>query len=267
MRLTLLLVYTFTSVWVYSQQAKNPKPVAGSNDHLIMSVVWYQQSAEMRAVYYQCYNYARMMFDQKMAELRELERGPKAVIVDIDETVLDNSPFEAKCIETGQSYSKEFWKEWTSKSEAKALPGSVEFLNHVAENQVEVFYISNRYEDEREVTINNLKMNGFPFADEKHLLLRREASDKTDRRTYIASQYRILLLVGDQLSDFDAIFDKRDDDAGFLLVDKNQEKFGPEFIILPNPMYGDWERYIYRNTEKPDYKQKINLLKKSLKSF
>ncbi|HBF87730.1 MAG TPA: 5'-nucleotidase, lipoprotein e(P4) family [Bacteroidales bacterium] len=234
-------------------------------EHLLMSTVWFQQSAEMKALYHQCYNWATVMLDKYLENIDTTKKA--CVIVDIDETVLDNSPFEAKCIETGKGYSSETWKEWTDQAKAKALPGALEFLNYAKEKGVETIYISNRKLNELEKTRKNLSDLGFPFIDDAHMLFKDSVNSKKDRRIAIGKEYQILLLIGDQLTDFTEIFEKRDSTLGFDLVEQYKNEFGDRFILLPNPMYGEWEGAIYGNDFKISDALKAEKRRKILKSF
>lgn len=234
------------------------------NQQLTLATVWYQKSAEMRALYHQCYNWAKIALDQNIAKADK--KSKKAVIVDIDETILDNSPFEVKCIETGKGYTKKTWQEWTAKGKAKALPGAVDFLNYAKSKGAEIFYISNRRVEETDITIKNLIAKKCPFADKKHVILRSETSDKTKRRASVKKDYEIVLLVGDNLTDYSQIFGERGKDLGFNIVKKHSKDFGTKFIMLPNPMYGEWEGAIYDNNYKLSPKQKLEKRKQILDS-
>lgn len=232
-------------------------------EHLVMATLWYQKSAEMRAMYYQCYNWAKRLLDEKLQNNKDSRK--KAIIVDIDETLLDNSPFEVKCIETGKGYSFESWKNWSDKANAEALPGAVEFLNYVKEKNVEVFYISNRKTIEIETTAENLKKHNFPFVDDKHLIFRNSDNSKKSRRDSLRVNYEFLLLIGDNLTDFSELYENRNSKLAIDLVDSNKTDFGDIFIMLPNPMYGEWETAIYNNDNKisdsaKDSLRKINLI-------
>ncbi len=236
-----------------------------TNEHLLMSTVWFQKSAEMRAIYYQSYNWAKMIVDKKLSQLNKKQK--KAVVLDIDETVLDNSPFEVKCIETDKGYSKKTWNEWAQLSEAKALPGAVNFTNYVKNKGVDVFYISNRSKDELAVTMKNMKKLNFPCVDSSHFLLKTTTSSKKQRRAIVAKKYKIILLIGDNLTDYSEIYENRNEKLGFDIVDKNKADFGTKFIILPNPMYGEWENAIYGNTHKLSKELKNKKLKNCLLSY
>ena len=222
------------------------KTMAPDSEQMTMSTLWYQHAAEMRAIYYQSFNLAELRVKQTMENYSG--QKPPAVVVDIDETMLDNSPSEAKNILEGERYSKERWYDWTSKAAAKPLPGSLHFSQMLEEHGVELFYISNRSVNEMEATINNLKKYGFPNADPDHVFLKTNTSNKTERRNKVASSHEIILLIGDNLGDFSEIFDQRDDQYGKTDVDKQKDKFGTKFIVLPNPMYGTWTSALLGST-------------------
>ncbi len=220
-----------------NQQQQNLARQEENNDRLLQAVLWYQKSAENRAIYYQNYNFAKKIVSEHLDKNHD---KPLAVITDIDETVLDNSPFEVELIRTGQKYSYDLWKKWTDKAEAKALPGAVEFSRFLKNNGVELFYISNRRIGELIPTVENLKKEGFAFADTNHVLLKTNTSDKTMRRNKILQNYEVILFLGDNLRDFDEIFKDRTDSLGFKTVDDYKDLFGKKFIVFPNPMYGEW---------------------------
>jgi 5'-nucleotidase (lipoprotein e(P4) family) len=235
------------------------------SEHLVMATFWYQRSGEMRALYYQGYNLARIALDKKLVKIKKNKKY--AVVVDIDETLLDNSPFEAKCIETGTNYTSESWKAWSNLAKAKALPGAVDFLNYAKSKGVEVFYISNRKIDEKEGTAKNLLNENFPYIDDLHFILKTDVNSKESRRQKLAKEYEILLLIGDNLADFDQIFENRALNNSFKAVEDNRGKFGDTFIILPNPMYGDWERPIFEGTTGLSDSAKIQRRKELLESY
>ena len=226
-----------------------------------MATIWYQKASELKAIYYQSFNWAKKRID---ASAQEATDTKKAVVVDIDETMLDNSPFEGRAIETGKGYSKDTWKDWCDQIDAKALPGAVEFSKYAELNMVEVFYVSNRSIDHFDVTLKNLQKEGFAFADSSHLLLKTNTSDKTERRNLIKENYEIVLLIGDNMGDFSDIFEDRSKNYGFDEVEKNKDAFGEIFIVLPNPMYGGWEKEVLDNKTGLSSQEKYDLRRSKL---
>ena len=236
-----------------------------SSDYLLMATLWYQKSAEMRAIYYQTYNFAKTILLNKLPYADTLKR--KAVVVDIDETVLDNSPFEAHCITSNTKYSKKEWEAWVNKASAKALPGAVDFLNYAKYKDVETFYISNRRINLKVKTMENLKNLGFPFVDDEHIILRDSVGTKRYRRAKVLKNYDVLLYIGDNLTDFSEIYENRDSLLAKNIVDKNINTFGKDFLILPNPMYGEWEKPVFNNNMKMSDEKKDSLRKAMLDSY
>lgn len=221
---------------------------APDSEQMVMATLWYQVSAEARALYYQAFNLAELRVREALDTLpADL---PKIVITDIDETILDNSPSEALNILEGARFSPDRWMAWTEKREAAPLPGSLQFAEFLESSGVELYYISNRSEAELEATLDNLKKWGFPFADEDHVLLKKESSDKTSRQDQAASGKHVILLLGDNLADFTGLFDKRGEDFAFGLTDSLRNEFGKKWIVLPNPMYGNWTKALTRSGEK-----------------
>jgi 5'-nucleotidase (lipoprotein e(P4) family) len=230
------------------------------NEELIFSVLWQKTSAEYRALAYQAYNLAEMRLKETLSKPSS---KPLAVVVDLDETVLDNSDFEALVILEGKNYYNDFM-EWVESGEAKTVPGSKGFLDLAHDSQVEVFYISNRDEKFRDGTLKLLQKLELPNADNEHILLRDGNSDKQPRRDLVALKYEIVLFIGDNLIDFTDVFRKKTIEERFTSVDSLQAEFGKKFIILPNPMYGEWEKTIYGGTRKIPDEQKEDLRIKAL---
>lgn len=240
------------------------KSTVENQDQLILSVLWYQKSAEMHALYIQGYNIAGKSLNEKLKN--SPKSSPNAVIMDIDETILNNSPSEVYQILNKKPYSDDLWKKWVNEASAEPCPGALKFTKLADSLNVEVFYVTNRESPEEYApTIQNLKKFGFPFADTLHLVLKNNGiGSKEARRLAIAKDHEILILVGDNLADFDVVFDKRGDDLGFGAVSKNAAKFGTDYIILPNPMYGSWINAAINNQEGKSTREKIF---KVLKSF
>jgi len=234
------------------------------NEQLVMGTLWYQTSAEMRAISYQAFNMARLIFDIDLE--KETSGKKRAVVVDVDETVLDNSPYETGVIGQDHGYPTG-WGEWINDAKAEALPGAVEFLNYVVEKGADVFYVSNRKVRFKEATMKNLKALGFPQVMDMHVLLREDTSDKEPRRQKVRENNRIVLLMGDNLNDFHSIFRKKGVDERLAAVDGLKEEFGKKFIVLPNPMYGEWEGAVYNYNWKMSPEEKSEARKSSLTTW
>ncbi len=216
---------------------EEPSAVAALSQQNVNAALYQNASAEVAWLQEQGYAFARIKLDANLALPDTL---PPAVIVDVDETVLDNSPYELECILAGRTYEPETWKAWTARAEAKPLPGALEFLNHAVQRGCEVFYITNRDADEKGVTIANLSALGFPQADSLHVMTMEGTSDKTDRRASVRRQHRVVLLVGDQLTDYDQFLKDRSAEGGFPTMYRMAEDLERYFILLPNSVYGYW---------------------------
>lgn len=226
------------------------------------AVLWQQTSGEYRALAFQAYNFARLSLKEALWE--QANSKPNCVIVDADETVLDNSVFQGHEIKKGVSFELTDWTKWTAMAAADTVPGALAFLKFAASKNVEVFYVTNRDQADYEGTLKNLQKFGFPNADATHLLVKTIASsDKEPRRQKILERYNVLLLCGDNLSDFSNVFYREGKDTK-QEVDALQHLFGTKFIVLPNPMYGDWEKPLYKGdklSEADKGKQRLERLK------
>ncbi|TNE95156.1 MAG: 5'-nucleotidase, lipoprotein e(P4) family [Deltaproteobacteria bacterium] len=213
-----------------------------SQEYLLASTLWMQNAAEVRALTYQAYNIARLRLDHDLKYNKSKKK--RAIVVDADETVIDNSPYQARNILTNESYTSENWNKWVQEAQADAVPGAVEFLSYAASKGVEVFYITNRKVNGFEATYINLKNLGFPVK-KKNMMLRTDGNSKTERRAKVLENHRIVLLMGDTLADFSEIFEHKSSVDRKKLADEYRQEFGRKFIVLPNPMYGDWEQALY----------------------
>lgn len=231
---------------------------------LLQSTLYHQTAAEMRALAYQAFNIARIQVDERLEDASGKEN--LAVILDLDETVLDNSPFEAKLILENASYPR-YWAEWIMQEDAKAIPGALGFLNYADKNGIELFYVSNRHDSLRKHTITNLKKLGFPQANDDHLLLKTTTSGKEKRREKVAANHNIILLLGDNLNDFSEAFEAGSVDERYAATDSLRNAFGKRFIVLPNAMYGEWEGAAIDYNYGASKKEKLNRKLERLRSF
>lgn len=253
MKIRVLFVLLGASLLVSCVEKSKEGKSKNSQDHLIYATIWFQRSPEMKALYYQGYNLARMRLTEF---IKHKTAKPKAVVVDIDETMLDNSPFEVQEIIENCGYTPEMWKKWTSMAKAKALPGAVEFTHFCDSLGVEVIYISNRRVDEIDATVKNLDSLGFSFARKENMIFKENVSSKKSRRDKVSEKFEIVLLIGDNLNDLSEVFENRGLDWGTSVVEQNKKAFGNRFIVLPNPMYGDWEKNIFSSKDSLNEEQK-----------
>jgi len=238
--LTLLLVGALAACSPTRHVAVAPAaqhPQAALSQQNVNATLYQNASAEVAWLYEQAYAHARIKLD---ANLQESGTLPPAVIVDVDETVLDNSPYELENLLVGRTYTPETWKAWTARAVAKPLPGALEFLEYAASRGCAIFYITNRDADETAVTIANLAKYGFPMADAGHVLTMAGTSDKTERRASVQRGHRVVLMVGDQLTDYDQALKDRSVEQGLPNVQNMDAELSRYFILLPNSTYGYW---------------------------
>lgn len=240
----------FITISSAQQSGTAPQPSADT-EYQAGATLYMQKAAEYRALAYQAYNIARWQLDADLEKrnIRRLPRSerrkPPAVMVDIDETVLDNSPAQAYNIKNHIAFNLKDWYAWGDMRKAKAIPGAVEFLNYAVSRGVKIFYASNRDEVQKQATIDNLRNVGLKDVTDSDVMLRTNDSSKEPRREIILQKYRILLFVGDNLDDHSNVFERRSIADRFAEVDKAKALFGKRYIMLPNAMYGTWESAIY----------------------
>jgi len=241
---------------------------AATGNHNLNSTLWVQSSAEYKANCVQTYNIAARNIDLALRDKSWTaaveQRGnfsslSPAVVMDIDETVLDNSPYQAQLIIDGTGFDPRTWDEWIALESSPAVPGAVSFIKYLKEKNVEVFFITNREcmartgsdcrcPQEQE-TIDNLARVGIDGVKPEHVLMQNErsgwGSEKKSRREAIAAAYRVLMLVGDDLGDF--LPDVKKDITPLqrdALVRQYQRCWGRTWYMLSNPAYGSWLRVL-----------------------
>ncbi|HEX4931759.1 MAG TPA: HAD family acid phosphatase, partial [Gemmatimonadaceae bacterium] len=247
-----------------------PRPAAAAHENL-NAVVWMQTALEYEASAVQAYRLAQLQVDAALGnpawtaaieQTGDASKLPPAVIVDVDETVLDNSYYQARMIRDRTEYSSATWDPWVTEARATAIPGALEFAKYAAGKGVVIFYVTNRTANLEDATRRNLTALGFPVARQGQgeepmdaVLTRGErpewqASAKGTRRAHVARTHRILLLVGDDLGDFVA-------DATGTVPERQaktapqQEWWGRRWIMIPNPSYGSWERAVIGSSKDP----------------
>jgi 5'-nucleotidase (lipoprotein e(P4) family) len=246
------LVTPLISNTVTAQQGAQSAPQAkADNEYQMGGVLYMQKSAEYRALAYQAFNWAKITLDGDDKAKKKLpkteRRMPRAVVVDIDETVLDNSPAQAQLIKNREPFSVTGnWYPWGEMRKAKAIPGSVDFLNYAVSKGAKVFFVSNRDEVQKQATMDNLKNAGFQGVTDETVLLRqpREIGKET-RRIAIAKNYRVVIFMGDNLDDMSNLFEGKTIAERFAQTDSWRAQWGGKYIALPNAIYGTWENAIY----------------------
>ncbi len=249
-----------------------PVPTGPAAHDKLDAVAWTQGSAEFQALSLQAFGAARRAVESALDDpawdaLPPDERNalgnratlaslPLAVIADVDETLLDNTPFNVRLIrdpipgdldvsDSRAAFDRR-WEEWVSDERAVALPGSAAFARHLLAGGIALVYVTNREDGQREATCRNLVAEGFPVPDCETFVLTKNddagrPSAKGSRRAVVGQRYRILALIGDNLGDFEEGVET-DLASRRRMVDEHQGWWGERWVVLPNPIYGSWEK-------------------------
>ncbi|MCW9706198.1 5'-nucleotidase, lipoprotein e(P4) family [Fodinibius salsisoli] len=223
------------------------------------ATLWVQNAAEYKALTTTIYKMASNHLEKALndsawtAETQQpvdsVATMEPAIIVDVDETVLNNAPFQARMIKQQSAFDPEAWNDWVIEAQADPVPGALSFLKKADQHGIAIFYITNREAAVEEGTQRNLEKLGFPLSPDKDRILSKNeqpdwTSSKVNRRAKVAANYRILMLVGDDLNDFLSAKDipqqKREQ-----LIDEYSEYWGQKWFVLPNPTYGSWEDALF----------------------
>ena len=247
--------------------ASVPAAAAPADDNL-NAVAWVQRSAEYAATTASLYRAAGDRLDALLASgldaLPPDERGnpatglPPAIIMDIDETVLDNSPYQARLVLQGTEFADEGWAHWVAEAQAKPVPGVVAFARAAADKDIAIYYVSNREDRQRAETLANLRAAGLPVKDDGVFLgmgypvdgCVSKGSDKHCRRVWVGRRHRVVMQFGDQLGDFASI-PRNTPAARAELSARYADWWGERWWMLSNPTYGSWEPALFGN----DWKQ------------
>lgn len=235
----------------FSACARNPHPV-------LHSTAWVRTAPEYDAVTREAFRLAmdrlpealeHQFWTAALEQTGDYQELPPAIVVDVDETFLDNSPFQVRMIHEGEEFDPAAWAAWVEEASARPIPGALEFARAAERHGVEVFYVTNRDHAQEAATRRNLAAVGFPLGPtgQDRVLMRGErrewTSDKASRRAAIARRYRILLIVGDDLNDFiSARLSPGERDS---LAARYDDRWGRQWIMIPNPLYGSWEDALY----------------------
>ena len=228
------------------------------------AVVWMQSAVEYQAATSQTYRTARVSLlraledktwtaaQEQSGNFRDL---PPAIVLDLDETVLDNSAYMVPLIKEGKPFAEETWNEWVAQARAGVVPGAIEFLKFAHMNGVTPFYITNRVCNPRSAddpTVKVLRRWGAPLrAENSNLMCKEDTGDKTRRRRLVAAGNRILLLFGDDLGDFLTIAPEQANQEGRQQLFRFTEQFWADRrFVLPNPSYGSGERAVGADVKK-----------------
>ena len=222
---------------------------------LLNATLWMQRSVEYRANSLALFALAKIRLEQALADENwtaapaeqtgAYQKLPPALIIDLDETVLDNSRFQAWMLLNDKTFAPPIWTKFVNAQVTEAITGAADFLKFAEQKGVKLFYISNRTAEEEEGTRRNVERLGFPMGGnvDTFLMARKQpdwGSAKGTRRAYVAKDYRVLLNLGDNFGDFVDAY--RGSEAERLKVfEENRERWGREWIMFANPAYGSFE--------------------------
>ena len=235
----------------------NANTHSSAADDRLNGMLWMQTSLEYSVLCQQTYLAAREPLRRALCNRNHsaaIEQTapywhkPPAIILDVDETVLDNSPVQANWVASGKDYNPTDWNAWCNQASAKPLAGAVEFITFARCLGIHVFFVTNRNGELDQATAKNLTtVLGYSVTPDMVMCKNEQpewTSDKSTRRAAIAANYRILMLFGDQFNDFTFI----EDAPPAKRVELGRQftnRIGSQWILLPNPVYGDWEQSAY----------------------
>lgn len=240
MLIPLLLVCGCVSV---SSRTSVTPPARAADDRLL-ATAWVQTSGEWAGLCEQAYAAAGDAVRHRVVSTRDPAGLPPAVILDVDETVLDNTPYQVRIIRDGVSYSSETWAAWVNEAACEPVPGVAGFIALLRELGVTPIYVTNRRAQLEAATIANLRATVDPEVTADRVHCRGEqgwTGDKTARRAHVASRYSVIAHIGDDLGDFLAT-EGMSMEARRATAIGSAERWGREWFCIPNPMYGGWER-------------------------
>jgi 5'-nucleotidase (lipoprotein e(P4) family) len=229
------------------------------------ALLWSTASAEYeviaRQIFYQAQRQLDRQLDKKnesavLEQLPPFEKLPPAIIVDVDDTLLSNGALHYRLMAEEKAFDNAAWVAWVNEARSRPIAGAAEYVEHASKKGVTVFYISNRDISLLEGTWRNLKQLGFPLEEGRQQLLLLNGSsdwgpDKSSRRAHVARQYRILQVVGDGLGDFIGGTASMSLEEQRHISSEYVDYWGDKWFMLPNPVYGDWEKAILEGGKLP----------------
>lgn len=270
-----------------AESTPDPAPASSEAHEDLDALLWMQTSAEYRAITRQTFRLAEMNLGRaivdpswtaSLQQQRQLDRKattaktlPPAVIMDVDETVLDNTAYQTRLIQTQSEFNPETWNAFVEEELSIAVPGAVEFVNACRDAQVTVLFVTNREFSVEPATRRNLiKVGLLKTADPDWIFSKNErqswTSNKQSRRAHLASQYRILMILGDDLNDFVPQGDRPTATQRQKLAERFSDRWGQRWFMLPNPNYGGWERALFDWQDRDPRSSKIQLKRNNMRN-
>ncbi len=254
-RKTLILGVLLAALSGGAVQAQETRPA----HDMLLANLWMQRAVEYRANALTVYALARIRLDEALADKNwtavpaeqkgDFQNLPPAVVLDVDETVLDNSKYEVWLMRADQSFSTKTWNQFCAAQISIAIPGAVEFTKYAEAKGVKVFYVTNRGAETEKDTRENMQKLGFPLGGNVDtFLMQGEKPDwtgaKSTRRAAIARDYRVLLNIGDNLGDFDDRYRTSEADR-VKAFEAGMPYWGKQWLMLANPTYGSFDTAPY----------------------
>jgi 5'-nucleotidase (lipoprotein e(P4) family) len=237
----------------------------GLSNALLWALAWKQTAAEYFALCHQAYNLARMLLDKELARTN-VAPGRLAVITDMDDTIIHAGSYWGHLVnENREFFSDAIWDEWLPNNLITPVPGARDFFHYCEQREVDVFYVTSRNQGERtyEYALAQLRLMGFPYADDEHLTVFRDSSDKSSARERIAATHTVVFLIGDNLNDYKRDYYVKDVDERLELMERDKAEFGTKFVLLPNPTDGHWVRAIFGDSEPAATEENRRILKEA----
>jgi len=260
--LSILILTIFTCLTACTHTSLSRQPQLG--------IAWVNSAAEYEALTLQVYQNAGRHIDELIADKDAsalpgqtgMADLPTAIILDVDETSVSNVEFQ---LQLDGSFSHEAFDFWQQNNPARRIAGAPEFIQAARDKGVTIFFITNRPCEERDfapgpcpqeaITLKDLAEAGIE-TDTDHLMLVGEKPgwnrEKRFRQELIGTEYRVIMLVGDDLGDFlpctraipvaPCRAATAQDRKRMIL--QHSEYWGILWHILPNPMHGSWTRFV-----------------------
>jgi len=235
----------------------------GNENPLLWAAAWSATAAEYGALCYQAFNLATLRVENALNQNKQSDKS-LAIITDVDNTIIHAASYWGYLINNGIDFFDDaLWDQWLPKNLITAVPGADDFLTYCHKNKVEVFYVTNRDQGENtyEYALRQLRYLGFPFADEDHLTVYRESSNKMPTKAAITQTHELILMLGDNLNDYKRDYYVDGIDERYSLMQRDHLDFGKNFILLPNATDGHWVRAIFGDSEPASTDDNRSILK------
>lgn len=265
-RLGFFTMVTLVAVSALGWQKDKPQPTELQTRSLY-AALWMQTSGEYVACCLQTYRIAGDQIERNLKELQAREIGlpaeqrgkPPAVVMDLDETVLDNAVYQTYLYDSGLDFTEPDFTKFTTdhRTSIRIVPGAKEFIARMDALGVTVAYVTDRVEESRQATIESMALGGINTAglddaEGVRLILKHGEHDKVSRRAKVLAKHQVIGFVGDQLGDFSDEFTPKDKTmeprkaAEFRreAVYAARGRFGIDWFVLPQPVYGSWQRLL-----------------------